>query len=104
MPGRIETQIEKRPEDTVGAGEGGLNRESGTEKHTASHANQSATRKFPHNLRRSTRGPVTSPRGGMRRGAGGGFKREGICEHLWLLHGDAWQKPVQHWKATILQK
>lgn len=70
-------QTEKRPEDAAGAGEGGLNRERGTETHTASHANQSAARKFPHNPRRSTRGPETTQRGGMRPGAGRGFKREG---------------------------
>ena len=34
---------------------------------------------------------------------GGRFNREGTCGHLRLIHGDVWQKPTQHCKATILQ-
>ena len=32
---------------------------------------------------------------------GGG--REGTSVYLWLIHGDVWQKPIQHCKAIILQ-
>ena len=31
------------------------------------------------------------------------FKREGTCIYLWLIHVDAWQKPVKHHKAIILK-
>ena len=39
----------------------------------------------------------------MGAGEGLGFKREGIYVSLWLINVAAWQKPKQHWKATILQ-
>ena len=32
-----------------------------------------------------------------------GFKREGIYVSLWLINVAVWQKPTQHWKATIFQ-
>ena len=31
------------------------------------------------------------------------LKREGTCEHLWLIHADVWQKPTQYCKAILLQ-
>ena len=34
---------------------------------------------------------------------GGRFKREGTYVYLWLIHVDAWQKPIQYCKAIILQ-
>ena len=37
-------------------------------------------------------------------GEGGGkFQREEIQVHLWVIHAAAWQKPVQHCNASILQ-
>ena len=45
------------------------------------------------------------PRGGEwgGRGLGGRFKRKGTCVYLRLTHVVAWQKPIQHCKAIILQ-
>ena len=34
---------------------------------------------------------------------GGSFKREGIYVYLWLIHVDIRQKPIQYYKAIILQ-
>ena len=34
---------------------------------------------------------------------GGKFKREGIYVYLWLIHVVEWQKPTQHYKASVLQ-
>ena len=34
---------------------------------------------------------------------GGRFKGDGTCVYLWLTHVDVWQKPIQHFKAIILQ-
>ena len=34
---------------------------------------------------------------------GGRFKREETFAHLWLIHVDVWQKPIQYCKAIILQ-
>ena len=34
---------------------------------------------------------------------GGRFKREEIFVHLWLIHVDVWQKPIQYCKSIILQ-
>ena len=31
------------------------------------------------------------------------FKREGTYAYLWLIHGDVWQKPIQHFRVIILQ-
>ena len=39
----------------------------------------------------------------VRKGWGGGFKREETCVYVWLIHVDVWQKPTQHCKAIILQ-
>ena len=39
----------------------------------------------------------------MEREVGGRFKREGTYVHLWLIHVDVWQKPIQYCKAIILQ-
>ena len=33
----------------------------------------------------------------------GRLKREGPYAHLWLIHVDVWQKPIQYGKAIILQ-
>ena len=33
----------------------------------------------------------------------GKFKREGTYVYLWLILVDVWQKPIQHYKACILQ-
>ena len=39
------------------------------------------------------------------RGVGGGreVQEEGDILHLWLIHVDVWQKPIQYCKAIILQ-
>ena len=34
---------------------------------------------------------------------GGGFSRKWTYVRLWLIHGDAWQKPTQYCEAIILQ-
>ena len=34
---------------------------------------------------------------------GGRVKKEGTYEYLWLIHGDAWQKPTQYFKAIMRQ-
>ena len=34
---------------------------------------------------------------------GGRFKKEATYEYLWLIRGDAWQKPTQYFKAIMLQ-
>ena len=34
---------------------------------------------------------------------GGGFSRKWTYVCLWLIHGDAWQKPTQYCEAIILQ-
>ena len=39
----------------------------------------------------------------MGREMGGTFKREGTYVCLWLIHVDAWQKPIQFCKPIILQ-
>ena len=39
---------------------------------------------------------------GMGREMGGRFKREGICEYLWLVHVEVWQK-TKFYKAIIHQ-
>ena len=39
----------------------------------------------------------------MGRQEGGRLETEGTYVHLWLIHVDIWQKPVQYRKATILQ-
>ena len=31
------------------------------------------------------------------------FKKEGTYVYMWLIHVDIWQKPVQYYKAVILQ-
>ena len=36
-------------------------------------------------------------------GVRGRFKRERTYVCLWLIHTDAWQKPIQHCSAIILQ-
>ena len=36
-------------------------------------------------------------------GLGGRFKRKRTCVYLWLMHFVAWQKPIQHCIAIILQ-
>ena len=36
-------------------------------------------------------------------GVRGRFKREGTHVCLWLIHGDVWQKPIQHFRVIILQ-
>ena len=46
---------------------------------------------------------MTTERGGVGREVGEGLKTEGTYLHLWLTHADAWQRPRQHWKATLLQ-
>ena len=54
-----------------------------------------------------TRNPKLVPgddlEGGMERGMGGRFKREGTYAYLWLIHVDVWQKLTQYCKAIILQ-
>ena len=35
--------------------------------------------------------------------AGGKFKKEGTYVHLWLIHADVKQNPIQYCKAIILQ-
>ena len=44
---------------------------------------------------------ATTWRGGM--GWGGRFRREGTYVYLWLIHVVVRQKPIQHYKAIILQ-
>ena len=34
---------------------------------------------------------------------GGRFKREGTYVYLWLVHVDVWQKPIQYYKAVVVQ-
>ena len=41
--------------------------------------------------------------GGMGWEVGGGFRKEGTCVYLWLMHVDVWQKPTQYCKAITLQ-
>ena len=38
-------------------------------------------------------------------GAGGGreVQGEGTCVHLWQIHVDVWQKPIQYCEATTIQ-
>ena len=36
-------------------------------------------------------------------GSGRGFRREGTCVDLWLIHADVWQTLTQYCKAIILQ-
>ena len=54
-----------------------------------------------------TRNPKLVPgddlEGGMERGMGGRFKREGTYASLWLIHVDVWQKLTQYCKAIIFQ-
>ena len=45
----------------------------------------------------------TRQRGGMRWEVGGRVKREGRYVYLWLIYVDLWQKPIQYYKAVILQ-
>ena len=33
---------------------------------------------------------------------GGRFKREGTYVYLWLIHTDAWQKPMQYCKSNYI--
>ena len=51
------------------------------------------------------RGSVTTWSGGMGWGGKGegGFKREGTCVYLWVIHVDVLQKPSQYCKETIFQ-
>ena len=46
-------------------------------------------------------GALQQPRG---MGWGGGFKREGTCIYLWLIHVSLQQKPTQFCKVIILIK
>ena len=48
-------------------------------------------------------GSVTTYKGGMGWEVGGRFKREKAYVYLWLIHGDAGQKPTQFCKAIILR-
>ena len=34
---------------------------------------------------------------------GWGFRKEGTCVYLWLIHTDVWQKSTQYCKAIILE-
>ena len=34
---------------------------------------------------------------------GGGFRREGTCVYLWLIHVDVWQRPTRYCEAIFLQ-
>ena len=54
-------------------------------------------------LRELKWGSVTTQRGEMRREVGGMSRREGTHVHLWLIHGEVWQKSTQDCKAIILQ-
>ena len=49
----------------------------------------------------TTQDPYSVPK--IKTASGEGFEGEGTCVHLWLIHGDGWQKPTQHCKAVILQ-
>ena len=42
---------------------------------------------------------------GVRRGGrlGGRFKRKETYVYLWLIRVDVWEKPIQYYKAIILQ-
>ena len=51
----------------------------------------------------SNQGSVTTQRCGHGREQGGKFKRKGTYVHLWLIHVDIWQKPIQYYKAIIFQ-
>lgn len=46
---------------------------------------------------------LTTEKGGRRVEAGREAQEGGTSAHLRLIHVDAWQKPTQHRKATILQ-
>ena len=48
-------------------------------------------------------GSVITQMGGMVWEVGGMFKTEGTYVYLWLIHADVWQKPIQYYKAIILQ-
>ena len=51
----------------------------------------------------STRGSLTTWRGGMGREVGGMSKREGTYVSLWLIQADVWHKSTKYCKAIILQ-
>ena len=70
--------------DTVGEGEGGMNREGSTETYTAM-GKQPASGKGLHGTRGSARCPVTPQRRGLR-WARGQFRREGAHGGLWLTY------------------
>ena len=39
----------------------------------------------------------------MHAAVGGRFKKEGTCVYFWLIHVTVCQKPIQHYKAIIIQ-
>ena len=47
---------------------------------------------------------VATSRGGMGWERGEGFRREGTCVYLWLIHADVWQRPAQYCKAITHHK
>ena len=51
----------------------------------------------------SNQGSVTTQRGGVWREVGGMFKWEGTWVNLWLIHVDVQYKPMQYFRAIILQ-
>ena len=48
------------------------------------------------------RSSVTTYKGVMGKGMGRKFRRKDTCVHLWLIHTDVWQEPMQYCEAIIL--
>ena len=79
-----------------------MNEERSTETYT-SYVEQIASGDLLYDAGSSTRCSVTTQKGGMGWELGGSFERKGTYVYLWLIHVDVRQKPMQNYKATVLQ-
>ena len=96
------TDVQNRPLDSVGKGEGGMFRENSIETCILSRVKQITLPGWMHET--SARGWCTGrPRGIGWRGRWEGGLGWGIHVNPWLIHVNVWQKPLQYCKVISLQ-
>ena len=98
-----DTDVQNTLLDSVGEGEGGMFRENSTETSILSRVKPITSPGWMHETRAQGWCAGKTQRDGMEREAGGG---SGWGTHVnpWLIHVNAWQKPLQYCKVISLQR